>query len=45
MAPIRGCTIEIVNAKDKPFQFVAKHSSRGPLYLAAEDEKMMKRKD
>jgi hypothetical protein len=42
MAPVRGCKIEIVNNKEKPFQFVVKHETRGPLFLSADDEKMMK---
>jgi hypothetical protein len=42
MVPIRGCTIEEVPNGEKPFSLIAKHDTRPPLLMAAEDEKMLK---
>lgn len=42
MAPVRGCKVEVIATGEKPFMFVVKHEARSPLYLAADDEKMMK---
>lgn len=44
MVPVRGCTIEAVANGEKPFSFIAKHESRPPLLMAAEDERMYKSK-
>ena len=41
MVPVRGCTVEEVNNKEKKFQFVLKHETRSPLYMSADDAKMM----
>lgn len=42
MVPVRGCTVEEFKAKDKNFQFVLKHETRNPLYMSADDAKLMK---
>jgi curved DNA-binding protein CbpA len=42
MVPIRGCVVEEFKSKDKPFQFVLKHETRSPMYLSADDPKIMK---
>lgn len=42
MVPVRGCTVEEIKNKEKNFQFVLKHETRSPLFMSAENEKMMK---
>lgn len=42
MVPVRGCTVELINNKEKNFQFVLKHETRDPLFMSADDEKIMK---
>lgn len=40
MVPVRGCTVEAIDNKEKNFQFVLKHETRSPLFMSAENEKM-----